>query len=63
VIIDNFADLKVALERNVQRDEARKQAETEPSKSHRPNWCHVCGYAHTCSTCQSAVKNINNDSA
>ena len=52
MIIDNFADIKAALERNVQRDEARKQAETEPSKSQRTNWCHVCGYAHTCPTCK-----------
>ena len=52
MIIDNFADLKAALERNVQRDEARKQAGSEPSKSQRPNWCHVCGYAHTCPTCK-----------
>ena len=54
MIIDNFKDLKQALERNARRDELRAADATQPQPQQQQFWCHICGYKRTCPACQAA---------
>ena len=54
-IIHDFKSLRDHMDKIIKRDEAREQAGTEPPpKQQQQNWCPVCGYMHTCSSCRAA---------
>jgi hypothetical protein len=55
-ILRNFKSLRDHMDRLVQRNEAREQADAAPPPKQQSFWCHICGYKHTCATCQGMAR-------
>ena len=54
-IIHDFKSLRDHMDKIIQRDEAREQADAPRDRTQK-FWCHVCGYKATCTTCKALAK-------